>query len=597
MHPGRRRGHRPAPEGSGSWRLLPACSRWNQEVAVIREGNRRDIVKRRRNSSQARLKRSALTVQGTKAPELSALKCSSCYAPLQASDNLGRPTPSGGFRVLVCGYCGTSTRIDDARSWATEVNQWLERRFGTLGTAAPTGGADVALRTYVFQRDVVDHLAQRFLNTARFLNPVLSSPDAPLGPTIRDEMEYGLQVDEYLQGLVADASLVDNQEIRSLAGTPVDLQEASSQARKLRSLAYFAQGLIELNHAAETTLSGAAAPAPARQVETAEVYFEGAAKACSEGRQAFPEDPFYSAFGSFASGATHFARAVRFHGLGYRFEPELAEAYAAFENVDWEQPLKLDRSRRAAVFADPSKTKLTVAVEGRFAQAAADNAKRVARYRDESMAFPARVGEVAETVRQLALAFLRSKTTSFRLGLGVIASLLAIVVEIAYGIQAAGGLLRVLGQGGWIPLVAFFVTAVVLGGLMGKQSERRQLILASYGSLATGVARVLHMRIYLLTCNAPSVVEFYTRPWVKLHQLFLGRIASLGWYVAKGEVHALTDQLSSIPPMPAPLALPAPSGLATPKRSRPDPEYQGNPALEYGWPAFGNPLEARVVRV
>src|SRR5438876_5821234 len=160
----------------------------------------------------------------------SPVKCSSCYAPLKVSPNHEEISHTD----LVCEYCGATTRFDDARNWADDVNRWLERRFGERGGEIMEGGADVTLRSYVFQKDIVDYLAARFLTTAKFLNPVLSSPDAVSSASLRDEMEYGLELEEYLSGLALDAAIPEHTEIRALAGTPVDLQEANRQAYKLR---------------------------------------------------------------------------------------------------------------------------------------------------------------------------------------------------------------------------------------------------------------------------------------------------------------------------------------------------------------------------
>jgi len=220
-------------------------------------------------------------------------------------------------------------------------------RFGHLSSAHGAASLDGPLRSYVFQRDVVDYLAARFLNTARFLNPVLSTSDVPVDPALREEMEYGLNLEDYLAALAVEAGVPDHPEIAALAATPADVAEGRSQAQKIRSLMYIAQGLRELFVASQMIRQGSVSPQTAQQLEIAEVYFEGASKASVDGEIAFPEDPFYPAFRLYADGAARHVRATRLHAAGYFVRSLLLESVKDFSAVGRSDTFPLSKSKQS----------------------------------------------------------------------------------------------------------------------------------------------------------------------------------------------------------------------------------------------------------
>ena len=500
----------------------------------------------------------------------SAVKCSSCYAPLRIPSNRTEAPRT----ILVCEYCGTTTRFDEARNWADEVNRWLERRFGERGGEIMDGGADVTLRSYVFQRDIVDFLASRFLNTAKFLNPVLSSPDGTSPATLREEMEFGLELSEYLDSLALDATLPDHPEIQSLAGTPVDLQEANRQAFKLRALTYFARGLVGMHRAAELNLTGAMAPTSVREFENAELCFEGSVKSCREGGQSFPEDPFFQSFGLLALGSSRFARSIRFHSLGYAFDTPLAEAHRAFESVTKRGTVALDQARRSAVFADPSKTKLKAQVEARFARAASDNLNRVSRYWDEVQSFPEQVHGVSNSMRFIAVEFLKSKAFSFKVGLALLADAVAGVGLSLAAAVSPRSFFASLTSAGLVALGVVGVVGTVLAFLLKRERDRRDTLAGQYRELARRTANPLYGRISLLTGNSINVVGHYLTPWEMLHDFFTSQVLRLGWLFRQGVIPSLIEQLEAIPLVPSPFVRAAPPSIAEPRKDRPTEEYE-----------------------
>ena len=436
-------------------------------------------------------------------------------------------------------------------------------------------GADVALRSYVFQRDVVDYLALKFVHTARFVQPVLSTPDVPMPPAVRGEMEFGLELDDYLEGLGVDAMIPEDPEISALAGSPSDAADGRSQATKVRALTYFAKGLGNLHQASERIRGGQLAPATTTQLEFAEAYFEGAAKMCTEGRSAFPEHPFYPVFEGIATGAAGYVKARRLHAYGY-YSPELlTEAEESFAEVFRGGSLHLSRSQRASVFADPSKAKMRDRVGSTFVRAAGTNARIASMYRAEVDDLPRQVEQVSMTMRGIMEKFIRSKGLAFFAGVGLIITLLLLTLALLPFSQRIILTVRTLA----FPLGAI-VTAVILTALLSHQSQRRQALVQQYAALARTTAYNLKRRIDILTANSPPVIYHYVRPWDLIHWFYLTRMAQLGWVVTPSRKQALLEELGAIALTPTPLTFFAPPSLLEPKRDRRPEEVASHPGLD-----------------
>ena len=520
-----------------------------------------------------------LAVEGVPASLGRPLKCSSCYAPLRSSQEASLGGLGGPDGVLRCEYCGTQTRLEDAHVWASEVDRWLERRFGGAASNGPRAVVDTPLRSYIFQRDVVDHLASRFLSTARFLSPTIATFDAPGVPTLRDEMEYGLEIEDYLRSLSMDANLPDNAEISSLAGTPLDADEAHSQGRKVRSLSYFAHGLIELHRAADMIAKGELAPPTSAQLDIAETYFEGASKSSAEAAKLYPSDTFYASFQKFSAGASLYAKALRLHSCGYVLDAALDRAVAAFESVATTQPILLDRSRRATVFIDPSKARLREKVETKFAQAAADNAARIRAYRAEVAQIPEQVGRISALFRETGLQYLKAKGRIFFYSLALLGTLAAILFG-GYVISLGG--IRALYTA---TTASFFgvgsVMLCIFVILIHMQMTRRASLARQYQGIVYEMAYPLARRVELCTANSPQTSYHYQRPWDQLSLLFYGQIVRLGWMAYPERIRGLASALESIPGTPSPLNLPPPRTLLVPRKDRPSEEFRQHPAIDF----------------
>jgi hypothetical protein len=155
------------------------------------------------------------------------LYCSNCKERL--SDQLNKDNVSEinntGTTTFNCKYCGTSTKYEEAVLNAKKMYDFNAKKFGQIEDIIEdlqeksTKMNDPKLRNYIFQRDIIDYMADKFLKICHFVNVVISDPFNIQEVTSRynNEIEYGLALNEYLQIIYTYCELPEHPYIQSLA--------------------------------------------------------------------------------------------------------------------------------------------------------------------------------------------------------------------------------------------------------------------------------------------------------------------------------------------------------------------------------------------
>ncbi len=455
---------------------------------------------------------------------------------------------------ITCDKCGHITPYEEALSNAQKM---LTSHRNIISRIERGDFKDAKIRSYVYQRDVIDYLADKFLTISQFMEkPMVSTPYIPI-EAIGREIEYGLAHEEYIEIIMTVSKLPKNPYIMELAGNKQDEDEGERQSIKLRAVAKLLWGLISLEKVCSAVKNNEISyPLSSQKLEDAENYIITASSICYKARDKYPEESFFKDFGIFSESLANYVEGIRLYSHCY-FLPELfEESRNNLLSLTDTESFKLDKTQLSAVFSDPGKDRIRKKAEIQFRDGAFENSEIIEKWRSELKSIPGFIEDTAENYKDIINDFISNKKSITKARVG----------QLCIGIPFIIYLLLALA--GIIPLFVFetgicITNLIVIVGLPGiiffigssyiNPRQQKCINLANqFENIRNTVSNHARYDISVRSFHSQKVVDLLTEPLNNLEELWVNKIKSLSW-ISKSQAEQLIKEVNNVLSAPIPM--------------------------------------------
>jgi len=510
------------------------------------------------------------------------LYCSNCKERL--SDQLNKDNVSeintSGTTTFICKYCGTSTKYEDAVETAKLMHDSNARKFGQIESTIEklqektTQIHDPELRNYIFQRDIIDYMADKFLKICHFVNVVVSDPFEIQEITTRynNEIEYGLTLDEYLQIIYTYCELPDHPYIKSLAIGDNIKYDSEKQSKKLRSMAYLLNGLINIRDACEKIKQGREFPETTNLLESGEIYFTGAAKLCNDIGSRFSDEKFFKNFGQLCQASANYMKAIRLFSCGYFLPNLFEETTSIFSQIASPGSMELDSTQTSSIFIDPGQTIIREEAEKILEGGADNNALRSESYRNKIQAIPGEVKEIANSYKHNIEKYIPLKNTITNIKITQIAiGLFWILILLGFWNSPSLFMSNILFT--LILIIGLPLTILGIGSMKQERHRSLEHIEENFKNIRNNKSVELRRNIALLSYNSSKLVYYLTLPMLKHEDFWDKEIEKIGEWVFNEKKEELLRDVHKIPVEPGKLSNAPPEDLFKETKYREEHHY------------------------
>ncbi len=454
---------------------------------------------------------------------------------------------------LTCDKCGTKTKFDDALSNAQMFLSSLGKKFGEVMSKIERGDVqDARIRSYIFQRDVVDYLAHKFLKICQFIKPTISTPYEINNPIDKD-IEYGLTVEEYIEMIMTDSKLSSNPYVKELAGQEQDVLEGEKQSKKLRVIAFLLWGLILLKKVCKDVKDNAIQfPQSSIKLEEIETYFLAAEKTCFEVLKKFPNETFFENLRMFAKGIAKYVQGIRLYSHNYFLPNNFEDSTELLANLSERGTFELDQTKLSTIFTDPGKDRIRKNAERNLEKSTAKNADKVHKWLSDLQSMPEKIRDIAKKYKVTISTYISNKNS---ITIGRIAQISLSIPMIIYIMLLFSQVIPVLSWGLCLP------NFIMTGGLLGiiilismyyiAPKENNCINLGNYfKNLVTTDAENARNEIDIRSFRSQKVVDKFAEPLNQLEEFWRTNVSRLGWVSSdlKEQLLAQLNDIQLVPP-------------------------------------------------
>lgn len=446
--------------------------------------------------------------------------------------------------ILTCPKCGTETPFNKAVENAHEILSSMKNSFGDIVAQLESGDVkDGRIRSYVFQKDVVDYMASKFINICHTIQPVVSTPYSFNHCTGNKSIEYGLDLPEYIEMIMSDSKLPNNPYVTELAGGEEDEREAYKQSLKLRAVAYLIWGFDNLYHLCKDVDSNDIEyPESANKLDEIATYFDASRKTCIEGSEKYPIEKFFDDLSEFSHSMSLFVTAQKLY-TEYKFSPNMFEnSKSKLNQLTDDDAFILDRTKHSTVFSNPGKRTLRKSVENKLRDSAEENSSIIDSWYSHISGIPNHVSDIAERYSSLMRDYIRSRKIVSYMRVGQ-----ASVITF--------GILFTLFYFAEVDLSAFCVMFVILGiifllmtGLASKNQKKCSQIRDDFNNIRHNEAENVKKDVDVRSFHSDSVVRQLTSPLEEHESFWDSDISRLTWVFGGEALYSQLNQLRIEPP-------------------------------------------------